>query len=137
MGLKKFAILSTDEVIESLRYYVKAQKRLARSQRALSRKKKGSKNRGKARLKVACQHEKVANQRRDFQHKLSKRLVVESQVISREDLRIKNMVENRKLAKAIASSSWGEFQRMVEYKSRWYGRTPVIIDSFLPVVQAV
>ncbi len=132
MGIKKFAILSTGEVIENPKHYVKAQKKLARLQRTFSRKKKGSKNRDKARLKIARQHEKVANQRKDFQQKLSKRLVVENQVISMEELRIKNMVKNKKLAKAISDAGWGEFQRMVEYKSAWYGRTFVKINPFFP-----
>jgi len=132
MGLKKFAILSTGEVIENPKYYVKAQKKLARLQRALAKKKKGSKNYEKARLKLARQHEKVANQRRDFQHKVSKKLVIENQVISMEELRIKNVVKNKKLAKAISDAGWGEFQRMVEYKSAWYGRAFVKIDTFYP-----
>jgi putative transposase len=95
-------------------------------------KKKGSKNRNKARLKVAKIYARICDRRRDYQHKLSRRIVNENQVMCVESLAVKNMVHNPKLAKAISDVEWGEFVRQLEYKSRWYGRTLVKIDRFSP-----
>ena len=124
--------LSTGESVGNPRYFAKDEKKLAKAQRRHARKKKGSKNRKKAQLRVAKIHARIADRRRDYQHKLSTRIVHENQVICVESLAVKNMVKNHCLAKAISDVGWGEFVRQLEYKSQWYGRTLVKIDRFYP-----
>ena len=132
LGIKSMVALSTGESVGNPRYFAKDEKRLAKAQRRLAKKKKGSKNRNKARLKVAKIHACIADQRRDYQHKLSTRIAHENQVICVESLAVKNMVKNHSLAKAISDVGWGEFVRQLEYKSQWYGRTLIKIDRFYP-----
>lgn len=105
LGIKEFAITSDGEMIENPKYLRKSEKRLRKLQKDLSRCQSGSKNRKKCRIKVAKQHEKIANQRKDFLHKLSKQIIDENQVIVLETLKVKNMMSNHKLAKSIADVS--------------------------------
>lgn len=132
LGLKDFAVLSTGEKVEHPKYLRKAERRLKKLQQRLSRKKKGSANREKARLLVARQHEHVARQRSDFLHKLSRRLVAEHGTIHLEDLNIRGMLANHKLAKSIADSGWGMLGRLCEYKAEWYGSQILRADRFYP-----
>jgi putative transposase len=98
----------------------------------MSRKRKGSKNREKARRTVARLHARIADRRRDFAHKLTTRLIRENQVVCVEALAVKNLLQNHHLAKAIADVGWGELLRILSYKAAWYGRTLVAIDRFFP-----
>jgi putative transposase len=128
LGLKSLIVTSDGMEVEHPRFLRKAEKRLKHLQRALSRKKKGSKNRFKARRRVASQHARVRRQRTDFNHKLSTQLVKAHELIALEDLRIRNMMRNHKLAKSIQDAGWGQLVRFTEYKALSKGKRVVRVN---------
>lgn len=138
LGIKDYAVLSSGERIANPCNIKRGEKKLRRAQRRLSRRVKGSNNRNKQRNIVARVHEKVANRRKDFLHKLTTRLVRDNQTDSFaiEDLAVSDMVKNRRLAKAISDASWGEFRRQLQYKADRAGKNVIVIGRFEPSSKA-
>ncbi|QWB25748.1 MULTISPECIES: RNA-guided endonuclease TnpB family protein [Streptomyces] len=131
-GITSLVTLSTGEKITNPKHERRDRVRLAKAQRELSRKTKGSANREKARRRVARIHARIADRRRDFLHKLTTRLVRENQTVVIEDLTVRNLLKNGKLARAISDAAWTDLRMMLEYKCAWYGRELVVIDRWFP-----
>jgi putative transposase len=132
LGLKQFAVLSSGEQIDHPQYLRKSERRLKRLQRTLSRTQKGSRGRENARLRLARQHQKVANQRQDFLHQTSHRIVAEFGYIKIENLNVCGMLRNHHLAKSISDSGWSRFGTFLDYKGQWTGSHVERIDRFFP-----
>lgn len=132
VGLKDFATLSTGEIVKNPRFINKSLRKLKRLSRQHSKKKKGSNNKDKSRIRLARQHEKVANQRNDFLHKTSTAITKQYGVVCVENLNILGMMKNDKLSRAIADVSWGSFVSMLKYKCDWQGKHLIKIGRFEP-----
>lgn len=134
LGIKDFAILSDGTKIKNPRFLRNKEKRLKVLQKRLSRKQKGGKNRDKARIKIAIQHERISNERKDFLHKLTTKLIKENQfdTFCLETLGIQNMMKNHRLAKSISEVSWYQFTTLLEYKAIKEGKNVIKIGRFEP-----
>ncbi len=132
VGISSLITTSDGTKVNNPKYFNKLYKKLRLSQKSLSRKTKGSNNYQKARLKLARIHAKIKDSRLDYTHKLTTQLIRENQTIVVEDLAVKNMVKNHKLARAISDANWGELLRQLEYKAEWYGRELIKIDRYFP-----
>lgn len=135
VGIKHFYADSNGNTVSNPKYLEKSMRKLTREQRRLSRKENGSSNRNKQRVKVALVHEKITNQRNDFLQKQSTMLIRENQTICIEDLQVKNMIRNPKLAQHIGSASWSKFFEMLTYKAAWYGNDIIKVPTRYPSSQ--
>jgi putative transposase len=132
LGIKTFAVCSSSETFDNLNFYKNVENQIKKLQRQLSRKEKGSKNRNKARIKLAKLFNKINNKKSNYLHQITNKLVNENQVIVLEDLNVNGMLKNHNLAKAIQQLSLFEFKRQLDYKCKWYNRNLVIIDRWFP-----
>ena len=132
VGIKDYAITSNGEKTPNPKYLKNSMMRMGVLQKRLSKKQKGSSNRNKQRMEVAILHERISNQRNDFQHKLSTKLISENQAIALETLKVTNMMKNHRLAQVISDVSWSSFVQKLEYKAEWYGKTVLKIGQFEP-----
>jgi putative transposase len=131
-GITSLVTLSTGEKVTNPGHERADRRRLATAQRALARKKKGSANRAKAKLRVARVHARIADRRRDHLHKLTTRLVRENQTVVIEDLSVRNMLRNHSVARAVCDAAWSDLRGMLEYKCAWYGRRLTVVDRWYP-----
>lgn len=132
LGIKDFVITSEGEVFNNLHFKKNESNKIKRLQKQLSRKQKGSNNRNKARIKLAKQYKKINDKKQYYLHSVSNSLIDENQIICMEDLNVKGMLRNHKLAESIQEMNFGEFRRILEYKAKWYNRRIVFVNRFYP-----